>query len=92
MFDRCVCCGAYIPEGFGMVCQNCEKNVDEKSRITMSNGVTVCGNIVKFMDGTMLPPYPKKVKSTTIINRKVYINKHEFKNGKWRITLKSLFY
>lgn len=37
MEDKCVCCGAIIPEG-RMVCINCEKAVDEwKKLITSKN-------------------------------------------------------
>lgn len=27
MVDRCVCCGEIIPEGSGMVCRVCERNI-----------------------------------------------------------------
>jgi hypothetical protein len=29
--DTCVCCGAYLPEGYGMVCDECLKKEREKS-------------------------------------------------------------
>lgn len=28
--DTCVCCGAYLPEGYGMVCDECLKREREK--------------------------------------------------------------
>ncbi len=31
--DRCVCCGEYIPEGYGMVCPNCEQGDTERGLI-----------------------------------------------------------
>ena len=57
----------------------------------MNNGVMICHGVV-MIDGKRLPPCPTKGNSTTIINRKVYIGGYEFKNGKWKRTLKALWY
>ena len=57
----------------------------------MNNGVMICHGVV-MIDGKRLPPCPAKGNSTTIINRKVYIGGYEFKNGKWKRTLKALWY
>ena len=59
---------------------------------TMTNGIIVKGNQVILSDGTRLPPCPAKGRSTTVINNKVFIDGYEFKNGKWRKTLKAIFY
>lgn len=29
--DTCICCGAYLPEGYGMVCYECLRKEREKS-------------------------------------------------------------
>lgn len=29
LMDICVCCGAYMPEGTGMVCRDCMAAIDE---------------------------------------------------------------
>jgi hypothetical protein len=34
----------------------------------------------------------KKGCNTTVIDGKVYINGYEFRNGKWKITLKSIWH
>ena len=55
------------------------------------NGVQVIGNRV-IIDGVELPPAPCKGHSVTTINGKVYIDGYEFNKGKWRKTLKALWY
>ena len=57
----------------------------------MQNGVMVCRGTV-MIDGKKLPPCPAKNTSTTIINRKVYIGGYEWKNGKWKRTLRALWH
>ena len=61
------------------------------SNIQISNNVIVKGNQVTI-DGVELPPAPCKGNNLTTINGKVYIDGYEFKNGKWRKTLKALWY
>ena len=61
------------------------------SNVQISNGVVVKGNQV-IIDGVELPPAPCKGNNLTTINGKVYIDGYEFKNGKWRKTLKALWY
>lgn len=58
----------------------------------ISNGVIICGNTVKFADGTVLPPCPGKGNNITTINGKIYINGYEFKRGKWRRTIKAIYH
>lgn len=57
----------------------------------MNNGVMVCHGYV-MIDGKRLPPCPAKHDNTTVVNRKVYIGGYEFKNGKWKRTLKALWH
>lgn len=57
-----------------------------------SNGLTVFNNIVILADGTKLPPCPSSGHNSTVINGKVYIDGYEFKNGKWRKTMRALWY
>ena len=57
----------------------------------MQNGIMVCGGTV-MIDGKHIPPCPAKNTSTTIINKKVYIGGYEFKNGKWKRTLRALWH
>lgn len=63
-----------------------------------NNGkVEVIDNQV-FVDGKQLPPLPKNVKGNSIssiqteINYKIFIDGYEFKNGKWKKTLKALWH
>lgn len=56
-----------------------------------SNGVIVYVNRVQI-DGKKLPPCPTKGKNITILNRKVYIDGYEFKNGKWKRTFRALWH
>jgi hypothetical protein len=51
----------------------------------------ICHGFV-MIDGKRLPPCPAKHNNTTVINRKVYIGGYEFKNGKWKRTLKALWH
>ena len=39
-----------------------------------------------------LPPCPGNGHNITTINGKVYIDGYEFKNGKWKKTLKALYH
>ena len=56
-----------------------------------SNGIRIVTNKV-YMNGRELPPVPSEGYNTTVINGKVYIDGYEFKNGKWRKTLKALWH
>ena len=55
------------------------------------NGTVVIGNKV-IVNGKELPPCPSKGRNITTINSKTYIDGYEYKNGKWRKTLKALFH
>lgn len=59
--------------------------------IQISGNVVVKGNQI-CINGNLLPPAPCEGKNTTIINNRVYIDGYEFKNGKWRRTLKAIFH
>lgn len=59
--------------------------------IQISNNCVVCGNKVTI-NGVELPPVPSKGHNSTVIDGKVYIDGYEFKNGKWRKTLKALWH
>ena len=55
--------------------------------------VVVVGNRV-WIDGEELPPVPTKRNghSITQIDGNVYIDGYEFKKGKWRMTLTSIWH
>ena len=36
MENKCVCCGAELPEGYGQVCKECEKKTAAKSKLIES--------------------------------------------------------
>ena len=55
------------------------------------NGVVVIGNRV-IVNGKELPSCPSKGRNITTINGKTYIDGYEYKNGKWRKTIKALFH
>ena len=52
------------------------------SGIAIINGTVV-------VNGVELPTPPTSCRSTAIINNKVYIDGYEFKNGKWKKTLRA---
>ena len=59
----------------------------------------ISGNVIitdgkVMIRGIELPPVPsnKNYHQSAIINDKVYINGYEWKRGKWRRTLKALYY
>ena len=60
-------------------------------------GAQICGNTSVlgnqvWINGIKLPPAPCKGYSSTIIDGKVYIDGYEFKNGKWKRTLRALWH
>lgn len=59
--------------------------------IQISDSCTVIGNKV-IVNGVELPPVPSKGHNSMIINGKVYIDGYEFKNGKWKRTLRALWH
>ena len=57
-----------------------------------NKNVIISSNKV-WIDGKELPPVPvKSPHSITQINNKVYIDGFEFKNGKWRKTIKAIWH
>ena len=62
------------------------------NQFQLGNGVIVSGNKV-WVDGKELPLVPvKSPHSITQIDNKVYIDGFEFKNGKWRRTIKAIWH
>ena len=62
------------------------QNVIKGSHI-ISGTCVIDGTVV--VNGVELPSPPTKCRSTTIIDNKVYIDGYEFKNGKWKKTLRA---
>lgn len=61
-------------------------NVVKGSNI-LSGTAIINGTVI--VNGVELPPPPTCCYNTTIINGKAYIDGYEFKNGKWRKTLRA---
>ena len=59
--------------------------------IQISDSCTVIGN-KGTINGVELPPVPSKGYNNTVINGKVYIDGYEWKNGKWKRTLRALWH
>lgn len=53
----------------------------------IGGAVIINGRVI--VDGVELPKPPTKCRNTTIINNKVFIDGYEFKNGKWKKTLRA---
>lgn len=45
-----------------------------------------------WIDGIALPPAPCTSHNVTIINNKVFIGGYEYKNGKWKRTLRAIWH
>lgn len=56
-----------------------------------NNTTVVVGNRI-LVNGEELPPCPTNGHNVTQINGKVYIDGYEYKQGKWRRTLKALWH
>ena len=69
-------------------CNNFGNSVPNSS---ISNGVVVIGNKV-IINGVHMPPCPAEGHNSTIVNNKVYLNGYELVNGKWKKTLRALWY
>lgn len=54
----------------------------------IANGVVIVGKQI-IVNGIKLPPPPTSCNNITTINGKVYIDGYEFKNGKWKKTLRA---
>lgn len=63
------------------------------TKINYSKGVVTIGKRV-WINGEELPEVPSKKQgyNQTVINNKIYIDGYEWKNGKWKRTLKALWY
>ena len=61
------------------------------NNIQISDNWIVRGNKV-IINGVELPPVPSKGYNSTVIDGKVYIDGYEFKDGKWRRTLRALWH
>jgi len=53
----------------------------------ISGTAIINGTVI--VNGAELPTPPTNCRNTTIINNKVYIDGYEFKNGKWKKTLRA---
>lgn len=62
-----------------------------KYNIQIGDNYIVQGNRI-IIDGVELPPVPSSGHSSTVINGKVYIDGYEFKDGRWKRTLKALWH
>lgn len=61
------------------------------NNIQMGNGVIISDNKV-IINGVESPTPPTKGNNTTIIDNNVFIDGYEFKDGKWKKTLKALWH
>ena len=61
------------------------------SNIQIGNGIVVIGNEVT-VNGIKMPPCPVSGHNSTIIGNKIYLNGYELINGKWKKTLRALWY
>ena len=65
--------------------------IGNNSVISSNSGVVIIGNEVTI-NGVKMPPCPAKGHNSTIINNKVYLNGYELVDGKWKKTLRALWY
>lgn len=62
------------------------------NQFQLGKNVIISGNKV-WINGKELPPVPvESPHSITQIDNKVYIDGFEFKNGKWRRTIKAIWH
>ena len=59
--------------------------------ILINGNTTVKGNQV-WINGTPLPPALCKGCNSTVIGNKVFLDGYEFKNGKWKRTLRAIWH
>lgn len=61
--------------------------------INMNQNIVIVGKQV-WVNGKKLPPCPSKREgyNSTSIRNKIYIDGYEFKNGKWKKTLKAFWH
>lgn len=60
--------------------------------IYMGNNCIILNNGEILIEGNKLPPCPTKYNNIVIIGKKIYINGYEYKKGKWKKTLKAIWY
>jgi hypothetical protein len=59
-----------------------------------NNGLIICHNTIRY-NGVVLPNPPRfqnNNHNVTQIDNRLYINGYEWKDGKWKRTLKALWY
>ena len=61
------------------------------NNIQSSDNVVVAGNRV-WINGNEVKPCPREGHNVTIVNGNVYIDGYEYRSGKWKRTLKALWY
>lgn len=61
--------------------------------MTCQNGVYIVNDTV-CINGKKLPPLPGRAgySNTTVIGNEIFINGYEWKNGKWKRTLRALWH
>lgn len=68
-----------------------EENIPKNCVITSNNKIIVIGNQV-IVNGIKMPPCPKAGNKSTIINNKIFLNRYELVDGKWKKTLRALWF
>lgn len=61
------------------------------NNIITNNNITVKGNQV-WINGNALPPAPCPGYNSTVIDDKVFLDGYEYKNGKWKRTLRAIWH
>lgn len=55
--------------------------------------IILLSKIIKYgVDGIPLPPAPCQGYNSTVIDGKVFLDGYEYKNGKWKRTLRALWH
>ena len=67
-------------------------NMSSYGNTDCTSGVSIIGNRV-WINGEEIPPCPSKKRNSTVVTKddRVFINGWEWKNGKWKKTLRAFF-
>lgn len=78
---------------------DCEMPVFKPENVIIQHGASVfIRNDKIFVNGKVIPPLPSRdgdfriTSNTAIINNKVFADGYEFKDGKWKRTLRALWH
>ena len=79
-----------------LMLKNLKSIIDEEREMRICNiqktgAITVIDDIV-YIEGVRMPICPGKGHNTTIVNEKVYMNGYQLVNGRWKKTLRALWY